>query len=234
MKSLLSRKWAIASFVGVGSVLLVGALLLTGVLPGLTRPAHASAADAGGGVCDLSARHSVCTGRSVGAHANFYKDDGCISTDVGVDAFQDVSHSETDPSSSTSQVLVYLYQYDTCAFNQIASGYGQAVGVNFQGDAQLNGATLTATVPITGDGVPDGYTLTITLTWHGVGDTRVMNDDFKYRSPTGMTITRYAMNLRSAVAMGTVTDGTTNFASDPALNSTLSDNNGKQIVIDRP
>lgn len=232
MKHLLSRKWTLASLVGVSTVILIGALLLAGVLPGTTRPAHASSA--GGGVCDLSARHSVCTGKAVQASTSFFTNDGCLSTDVGLNAFQDVSHSATDLSAGTTQMFVDFYQYDTCSFAEIASAEGQVVGIDFQGDEQLTTATLNTTVPLTGSGVPDGFTLTIALTWHGIGDTRTMSDNMKYRSPSGLTITRTVSTVRSAIAVGTISDGTTNYASAPALYSTLFASQGGQVVIDHP
>ena len=234
MKRVLSRKWTLAGLGALSAFVLIGALLLTGVLPGLTRSAHASASDAGGGVCDLSAHHSVCSGKSVQAYAAFYSENGCLSTDVSVDAFQDVSHSATDPLAGTNWVMVFFYQYDTCSFSEVANAEGQATGVSIQGDSQLNGATLNATVPLTGSGVPDGYSLTIDLVWHGIGDTRTTTDDYKTRSSSGVIITRTSSVVRSAVAMGTITDGTTSYASNPALNSSLFDSYGKQIVIDHP
>lgn len=229
MKRLLSRKWTLASAVGVSAVILIGALLLTGVLPGMTRPAHAATT-----VCDLSAQHSVCTGKAVQAYTAYFTNDGCLSTNVTVEAFQDVSHSATDLSAETTQMYVFFYQYDTCAFTEVANAEGQATGVSFQGDTQLNTATLNATVPLTGTGIPDGYSLTIAVTWHGIGATRTMTDNFKTRSPSGIIITRTAATVRSAVAMGSITDGTTNYASAPSLSSTLFDSKGGQIVIDHP
>lgn len=232
MRNLLSRKWIYAGGVGMSAALLIGALLVTGVLPGTTRPAHA--ASAGGGVCDLSAQHSVCTGKATSAYTAFFSNDGCISTQVSVNAFQDVSHSATDPSADTTQIFVDFYQFDTCAFVDVASASGQVIGSNFQGDSQLNTAALNATVPLTGTGVPDGFTLTVSLNWRGYGDTRTFNNDFKYRSPSGITITRQVVTVRSAIATGTISDGTTNFASAPAIYSTLFDSQGGQIIVDRP
>ncbi len=234
MKRFLSRKWTLASAGGVSAVLLIGALLLTGVLPGATRPAHAATTTAG--VCDLSAQHSVCTDNGVDASTVFSSNDGCVFTDVGVDASQDLSQSATDPSAGTTGVLVMFYQYNTCSSTEVANAEGQITGVDFQGDRQLNTATLNATVPLTDNysGQPSGITLTIALTWHGVGATTTVSEDFRYRSPNGVVITRTGATARSAITEGTVTDGTTNYASAPTLYSTLFDGHGGQVAIDHP
>lgn len=235
MKRLLSRKWTLASAVGMSAVLLIGALLLTGVLPGATRPAHAATTP--GGVCDLSAQHSVCTGKAVMASAFFQSNDGCLSTNVNVWAFQDLSQAATDPSAGTSEVMVDFSQEDTCNFTQTGWAEGQATGVDFQGDSTLNTATLNATVPLTDSysGQPTGTVLTLSLTWHGVGATHTGADNSRYRSPSGLMITRYVDTVRSAIAVGTITDGgTTNYAATPATYSDLASSQGQQIVIDHP
>ncbi|MGZ6392388.1 MAG: hypothetical protein ACXWQZ_24380 [Ktedonobacterales bacterium] len=236
MKRLLLRKWTLASAVGVSSILLIGALLLTGVLPGATRPAHAATTP--GRVCDLSAQHSVCTGRAVNASAFFQSNDGCLFTDVSVWAFQDLSQSgATDPSAGTTDVMVDFSQEDTCNFTQTGWAEGKATGVDFQGDTTLNTATLNATVPLTDSysGQPTGITLTLSLTWHGVGATRTGADNSRYRSPSGLMITRYVDTLRSAITVGTITDGgATNYAATPATYSDLATSQGQQIVIDHP
>jgi hypothetical protein len=232
VKSLLSRKWTFAGGMGIGVCLIIGTLLLSGVLPGATHPAHASNTESG--PCHLGMRHSVCTGKGLQAYANFYSDSDCISTNVGVDAVQDVSNSATDPSAGATRVFVFFYQYDTCSYTEVANAEGELDGGIFQGDNQLSNATVNATVPLTGSGIPDGFALTIALNWHGIGDTRTGSDDFKFRSPSGLTITHTSYTTRSAVATGTVSDGTINYASAPALNSMLSDNQGGQIVINHP
>ncbi len=235
MKRLLSRKWTLASAVGVSSILLIGALLLTGVLPGATRPAHAAAATAG--VCNMGAPHSVCIANGLVAAAFFQSSDSCRSTMVSVYAFQDLSQSvATDPSAGTTNVMVDFSQDDVCNFTQIGWAEGQVTGADFQGDAALNTATLNATVPLTDSyGEPTGITLTLALTWHGEGATRTGADDFKYRSPSGLTITRTLDTLRSAITVGTITDdGTTNYAAAPATYSDLASSKGQQIVINHP
>ncbi len=235
MKRLLSRKWTLASAIGVSSILLIGALLLTGVLPGAIRPARAAATTAG--VCDMSAPHSVCTANGLIATAFFQSNDSCRSTMVSVYAFQDLSQSAaTDPSAGTTNVMVDFSQDDVCNFTQIGWAEGQVTGVDFQGDSALNTATLNAAVPLTDNyGEPTGITLTLALTWHGVGATRTGSDDFKSRSPSGLTITRYVDTVRSAITVGTITDdGTTNYASDPATFSDLATSQGQQIIINHP
>lgn len=235
MKRLLSRKWTLASAGGVSAAILIGALLLTGVLPGTTRPAHAATTPSG--VCDLSAQHSVCKSSAVNASAFFQSNDGCRSTMVSVWAFQDLSRSEaTDPSAGTTELFVDFSQDDTCNFTQIGWSETRVSGVDFQGDTTLNTATLNATVPLTDQfGAPNGVTLTLALTWHGVGATRIGADHSRYRSPSGMMITRYVDTVRSAITVGTITDGsTTNYASAPAMYSDLASSQGGQIVIDRP
>ncbi len=234
MKRFLSRKWTLASAGGVTAVVLIGALFLTGVLPGATRPAHAATTSSG--VCDLGAQHSVCMDNGVNASTVFSGNDGCVFTDVGVDAFQDLSQSATDWSTAKTGVFVTFYQYNTCTSTEVASAEAQVTGVDFQGDRQLNTATLNATVPLIDNysGQPNGITLTIALTWHGVGATTTVSEDFRYRSPNGVVITRTGATARSAITVGTVTDGTTNYASAPTLYSTLFDGHGGQVVINHP
>lgn len=185
-------------------------------------------------MCDFTAQHSQCTFKGIGADAGFLREDGCLLTGVDVSILQDVSHSSTDPSAETTQIFVEFDQNDACSFVQVAQAEGQAVGVDVQGDQQLTTASVNATVPLTGFGVPDGFTLTISVTWHGIGETTTATDTSKVRTPGGHIITRTVTSERSGIATGTVSDGTTNYASMPSTFTDLFYDHAGQVVIDHP
>jgi hypothetical protein len=151
---------------------------------------------------------------------------------VGLQVFQDVSNSNSDPSAQTTQVLVFFDTFDTCNFVDVASAEGQVVGADVQGDNQLNTASVNATVPMTGTGVPDGFTLTISVTWQGVGVTSKEVETFMFHSLGRHSVTSTSATQRDAIATGTITDGTTNYASAAALDANLFDSSSHQIVID--
>jgi hypothetical protein len=117
---------------------------------------------------------------------------------------------------------------------QVAQAEGQALGVDVQGDQQLTTASVNATVPLTGFGVSDGFTLTISLAWHGVGETTTGSEMLKSRWASGLSISRLVTTERSAIATGTVSDGTTNYASTPSPFGELFYNQAGDVMINHP
>ena len=190
---------------------------------------------AGGGACDLDANHSVCHSHGLGAGGTFFTESDCLITEVGLNVFQHLTNSANDPDAGTTVLSVSFDQFSTCSgFTQVASASGQADGeaVDFQIDQTFDTATLNASVPMTGFGVPDGFTLSVAVTWHGVGDISSHEEIFKFRSPSGHSFTVDSASSRQAIMTGTVTDGTNSYSDTPG-NGGMFDSNGKQIEVNK-
>lgn len=215
----LSKKWGIPLGVGISMVIIIGALFLSGALPGALHSAQASG---GGGGCPVIGNKTVCTFKGLQANASFSSNNGCISTEVDLSALQDVSQSPTDPSAGTTFVTADFLQFDTCQGIQVADAFGEVSGVTFQGDQALTAASLTATIPLNNvDGSP-APTLTVAVTWQGFGANTTEIDTTFIHSPGFTYRARSQSVTRSASATGSISDGVNEYVTGPTLSADVS------------
>jgi len=131
--------------------------------------------------------------------------------------------TQTPPGRPTGSPLasVYYSRYDNCSY-EYDYGYGEILGADFKSTGNLGNATVNATIPLTQYGNSTGTTITLSLTWTGVGSIGTTIDTQQVRMGDVTTKTHFKGENRSAVVSGTVSDGVTTFtvATSGDMNST--------------
>jgi hypothetical protein len=142
---------------------------------------------------------------------------GCISTTVSVFAYEQVILGQPSPGSPDSAVHLLIKQFDTCGGRILldAEAFSSLADSDLQISGNLASATLNTTVTAY-DAVSNSYfDVLIDLMWTGTGSLLHYNGHFKDIWPgAGCKELEHSNEaLRYAEASGTVSDGTTNFAS---------------------
>lgn len=229
------RQLVLVALAVVGLVAVV-AVLFTVVSPFGARVAHGSGS--GGGGC-IATSGPVCQFTSANAFGNFdsVSSDGCIFTDVSVQAFD----SLTRPGNVTSQaVMMNINKFDNCQgiILENASNFDPSTGLSdFTGTIQfgdkLSTATVVGTAPMfDGDSGTLLFTTSIDLTWQGFGATTTFIDSAHSRSPGFISNSHFNGDTRMAEASGTLTDEAGNNLATPAtLNAQLGDAKSGTVQI---
>jgi hypothetical protein len=136
---------------------------------------------------------------------------GCIRTDVFVIA-SNAKIKETGSTPTVEPMVNVIYSvYDLCNSLLLHSGFGSTHVIDFQLDGGLNGAHVSATVPVSDDQHGTTIYLDVTVDWTGAGDiTRQRVKDHTV-TPEFTVNFRIKGSFRDATATATVSDGTTNF-----------------------
>ena len=162
---------------------------------------------------------------------------GCISTTVSVFAYEQVILGQPSPGSRESAVHLLIRQFDTCEGITLldAEAFPSLADSDLQISGNLASATLNTTVNVY-DSVSNSYfDVLIDLTWTGTGSLLHYHRHFKDIWPgAGCKALEHSNEaLRYAEASGTVSDGTTNFASGSSYDpyTYLFSNNYAELLV---
>jgi FlaG/FlaF family flagellin (archaellin) len=139
---------------------------------------------------------------SVGAEFASFDETGCVETKVRVQA--------TTLNGQHYMEVDALEVYDHCAGEALLWVFGNTTTFTMQVHPQFRTATLTGTVTVlecqwSGCPIPSGQ-LSVDLTFTGMGE---------------ITGGGRSDSYRSAIAVGTVTDGVTNYTPEPSIDGRL-------------
>lgn len=184
----------------------------------LTAFVQHGAANAGGG--------GSFNFRGPSALANFSSVDssGCIQTEVFVIGSDSVNHVEPGPGIPFSFASVIVSQYDVCNSVQLLFAYGSATPLpeqGFQISNQLDAATLDGTAYMFDEVSGTNLNMDVHLTWTGSGARTQSNFHSHLHAPGCIVNSRTNGTSRVAEAVGSVSDGVTNFTPQPSYTGSL-------------
>jgi hypothetical protein len=167
--------------------------------------------------------------RGDSAFASFSQFDGCISTFVNVDAFNNVSKSAPGAPSEEKGAFLSYSIFNFCTGIGY-SGFGSTKDVNLTINNSLQSASLSGNIPVFDFSTGTNKTATVNLNWTATGDASRSKSQNSFQSPNFRSISRSVGTTREASVTGNVvldgTDLTTNLSSFGSLNSS---NNGSII-----
>ncbi len=151
---------------------------------------------------------------------------GCIDTEVFVTANDEIARQSTEPTSN-GYAAVGVFQQNTCTGTTLLSAYGEKTPLpagELVVSKQLDGATLSSTIPVVDDVSGASFPLTVDMTWLGTGDL-YRNRSFSNDLYGGRcrVIDRWKGTGRDAQATGSVWDQTTNFTPEPSQSAEIGD-----------
>jgi hypothetical protein len=207
-----ARRWVVAALGVVVVVAIVSTVAWTTLSRG--HPAHASSS---GGMCPPQADASpVCQVRGFSAWIFTSKVDTStcpsgVYTYIGASTYETVTRQAPAPATNVSLVGVSVSAYNSCTYSY-TQAYGETTTPNLQVRGLTDGATVQATIPTTIDwGTMPGPTLTVNITWTGVGTVATMTTSNDYRNGDFMFRARQTGDNRMAAVSGSISDGTTTY-----------------------
>ncbi|HEY7354818.1 MAG TPA: hypothetical protein VH590_00085 [Ktedonobacterales bacterium] len=213
-KSLFSRR----RILGIGLILsvlvLASAMLVAHALPGANKVANVAHASGGGGGSCVPTSGPSCHFQGNTALVNFFvsSPDGCVQTSGFLEVMQNVTHSPPDQTISGNTVFVSLSQDNFCT-GDFLDVSGQGSGVNFQADKGLNTASLDDSFQVVDFNTGNTFTVTVNLTWQGVGAVSKLEDSTHFRTQGTMFNSHFNGTSRAANVSGTLSFGTATIAS---------------------
>jgi hypothetical protein len=145
---------------------------------------------------------------------------------------QSVSHYPGTGTSTNSVVFATIYEENVQTGETLLEAYGDsALPQTFTVAGSLESASLNMTLPMYDD--ISGATLSVTfnITWKGVGPTTQMIDSQHFRSPSSVLMAHSVGYNRMAIASGTISDGTTNYASGVTTDASLDSSKGGNLYF---
>ena len=98
-----------------------------------------------------------------------------------------------------------------------ASGSATLSDSDFQVSKKLESAILMKTIEVFDSVAESSFNVSVDLTWTGIGGPTNVNNHFHNMSQGFISNGRFMGTFREAVAMGTVSDGATNFTPEPSF-----------------
>jgi hypothetical protein len=149
-----------------------------------------------------------------GGAAAFDMADGCIHSSAFVGASEDVISTPGVRDTRTT-AFVALYRYDACTGALLSSAYGSGPAT-LDVDPRLATAHVTASVPVF-DQSGMSATVTVDLAWNATADAARGTSTSTYRTSAFTSVSHFSGTWRDALAAGTVSDGSTNYATGASL-----------------
>jgi hypothetical protein len=172
--------------------------------------------------------------RGLTAYANFYSVDesGCIETYADLNA-TDGRVKQTGKPAVTSEMFVYMYQYDFCSGEWLVDAFGFAslAADEFVIDKGLNSATLVATINVYDYVSGSEFALSIDVTWSSTGGVYQQKFHAQYRSPEFKYNYRFMGTFRGATAAGSISGAGMEFAPWPASYAELANVKSGEVGI---
>jgi hypothetical protein len=165
------------------------------------------------------------------AYAQFNVDDGCTSTGTSVLAYDNVENRQR-----LSAISYIIYRFDNCSGVILTSISGNAdlADTNFVVRAGARNATLVAEIDTVDNVSGTPIHLEIRLSWSAAGQELggVAHNSFQVPGYRSMTTSKGIS--REATAIGTVSDGQTNYTPDPSFYALISDSSSGSVTITKP
>jgi len=186
-------------------------LILALALTALTATSVSRAAGA-------STLHFSFKGQFAEAAFDSVDSSGCVETFVFVQGVNGTV-KETGHPAVSSMAFVVIDQFDICTGTETLFAVGEATlaAGEFQIDKMLRTATLSATIEVSDVVSGTSFPVDISVSWTGVGATTTQKDHVQIRGPDFKVNFRFTGTFRDATALGTVSDGTTNFTPESAV-----------------
>jgi hypothetical protein len=217
------RRLAIASGV------LLAAILAGGFMYVRLQPVHAS-----GTGCGTPDGTPVCSFKGDSAGAQFQTNTDCVSTGANLFAFEDVTRNPPNAGSGVPTVFLGLETINFCDGTSFFAS-GESTDVSFSVVDPLKSATVIATVPMTDDSDPTHtFIVTVNVTWQGFGTVATQIDNSHFRTGTTIFSSHFKAESRDARATGSITDGTTEFATGPSIFTTIQKTTNGTISLVHP
>jgi len=146
---------------------------------------------------------------------------GCIVTQVGVFARDDMRHEPPEPGTTESLLALSIYQVNDCTGEQLlfAEGYTWLDEGDLQISKKLQSATLNATVNLEDLGATPNFDVDVDLTWTA-NEPAARSSSHSHLDQRGCKIISHWRGMsRFADVSGTVSVGTTNFTPETGSGS---------------
>lgn len=179
----------------------------------------------------------VSFGKGPHAYAQFGTSSGCIESAVFVSVADRKIKQLSGSVTSDSWASVTILQYNRCEYELLfyASGYTLPLSnEEFQISTQLDSARLNTTVDLFEVVSGTSFDVDVDISWIGVGPITHVHDNNHIQDVGCIINTRFEGKSRTVEALGTVSDGTTNFTSEPAVLARLSSLNSGRVAINCP
>jgi hypothetical protein len=189
--------------------------LLTVMILTLAMLGQASHAQAGGGLAFKFKGQS--------AVASFFEVSGCIYTDVLVIASEAKVQDVPGTPANVSFVSVTISQYDSCTDTSILYAYGSTSPLPksaFQISKALNTGRLDTTVNVFDEVSEQTFDAHIDLAWIATGPLNREKFTTHVKTPGCVTNSHYLGKSRPAEAVGSVSDGVTNYTPGTSIQGT--------------
>lgn len=154
------------------------------------------------------------------AQAAFSSTAGCVTTDVFVFATKSKTYTSPGPVEKGAEATLAIFQYDSCNATDIfldVHGTALLSKQEFRVDSQLNWATLNKTINVCDFVTSSCFDVAVALDWTGTGPLSVQRNHTHFESAGCEITTRDVGLTRPVTAVGSVSDGVTNFTSEPPV-----------------
>lgn len=219
----------------LGVVIIVAAVGMVGFnMQRSAAPVHASGSGDGGPCLVPTGNAPTCQfkGFTADAYYSSYDTSTCPDGVYTYYAVYAADNVQINPSTSTTGgplVGVFLSQWNNCTYNY-GTYYGETTAGNIKLTGDLGSATAQATIQLQDWSSNPGPTVTVDVTWTGVGDISTTVDSISRRVGDTIYKSRFTGSDRMAMVNGTISDGTSTYTI--ATTSTMNDAQGGTILIE--
>jgi len=151
------------------------------------------------------------------AYASFSQINDCITTDISISAFENITRSKASGPSSLEEASLFYYIYNSCTGEYVADGYGYSNNVTFNVDGFKSG-TLNGTISVYDFTSGTEKPVEVALTFTGVGENTRSRFNTSFKSKTYVSTFRSTGTSRYATASGSVILNGTNSIADTTSN----------------
>lgn len=141
---------------------------------------------------------------------------GCIQTDVFVAASLGAAREDGTTSPPQRLAAVVVTRFDTCRGLQLMAATGDAQTVDLRVDPNLQTATLRTVVPVYDFETDRFFDVSVDLTWEAIGQQIVDATTNTIQDPPFTIRTQFQGRIRPARVVGVVSEGITNFTTNPS------------------
>jgi len=163
---------------------------------------------------------------------------GKIEVGLPLDCVRNVLHqtaTQPIPLVGGGSVFILLSQLNTCTGESFDGVGGNQGVIDVALNHRLSEGTVRGTATIyevgSGGSVISSFDVSVDLTWTGVGSQIRVNGDSEYRSGGFIVNTLNHADVRLATAVGTISDGTTNFTPTSSTNALIEWNTFHQVTV---
>ena len=157
------------------------------------------------------------------AVASFFGTSGCINTDVFVIATEAKTQDAPGKPNLLSFASVTIFQYDSCTDTVLLHAWGTTNPLPksaLQISKMLNAGTLNTTIHLFDEVSVSNFDVNVNLAWTATGPLNREKFTTHLKTPGCITNSHYQGKSRPAQAVGSVSDGATNFTPGASIQGT--------------